>query len=233
MGGRDEVAAAVPAALATRVPGLRVAGAESPPFRSLRRVARGRPERRRRARAGSPARRRCGSGWARRSRTSWATGWRRWTPRPLVFCVGGAFEVVGGARPATPEFLRRAGIRVAAPAGQRAAPAVAAVPGGQPEVRRGPRRRHRARRAVAGAPRPPTGRRTPPDDGRLHRDGAREPAGGAPSASRSSTASTARASRAARTAWSSPRWRRSGRPATTCGCSRPAPTTSSATASTR
>ena len=29
---------------------------------------------------------------------------------PLVFCVGGAFEVVGGSRPATPEWLRRAGL---------------------------------------------------------------------------------------------------------------------------
>jgi N-acetylglucosaminyldiphosphoundecaprenol N-acetyl-beta-D-mannosaminyltransferase len=107
-GGTEEIAASVPAALAERVPGLRVAGAESPPFRSLVEwreadlsdvVSRVRASE---ARAlwvglGAPKQDVVGDRLAAMDAA------------PLVFCVGGAFEVVGGARPATPEFLRRAG----------------------------------------------------------------------------------------------------------------------------
>jgi N-acetylglucosaminyldiphosphoundecaprenol N-acetyl-beta-D-mannosaminyltransferase len=107
-GGTEEVAAAAPAALAARVPGLRVAGAESPPFRSLVEW--------READVSDVAARVQGSG----ARALWVglgapkqdvVGDRlaALDAAPLVFCVGGAFEVIGGARPATPEFLRRAG----------------------------------------------------------------------------------------------------------------------------
>jgi len=107
-GGTDEVAASVPAALEASSPGLRVAGSESPPFLSLREW-----------------RENDLSDVAERVRTSGAQA--LWVglgaPKqdvvgdrlagldaaPLVFCVGGAFEVVGGARPATPEWIRRAG----------------------------------------------------------------------------------------------------------------------------
>jgi N-acetylglucosaminyldiphosphoundecaprenol N-acetyl-beta-D-mannosaminyltransferase len=107
-GGTEAVAAAVPAELAARVPGIRIAGAESPPFRSLVEW--------READLTDVAARVQGSG----ARALWVglgapkqdvVGDRlaALDAAPLVFCVGGAFEVVGGARPATPEFLRRAG----------------------------------------------------------------------------------------------------------------------------
>jgi N-acetylglucosaminyldiphosphoundecaprenol N-acetyl-beta-D-mannosaminyltransferase len=107
-GGTQEIAAAVPAALAASVPGLQVTGAESPPFRSLVEW--------READLTDVAERVRGSG----AKALWVglgapkqdvVGDRlaALDAAPLVFCVGGAFEVVGGARPATPEFLRRAG----------------------------------------------------------------------------------------------------------------------------
>jgi N-acetylglucosaminyldiphosphoundecaprenol N-acetyl-beta-D-mannosaminyltransferase len=107
-GGTEEVAAAVPEALAAATPGLRVVGAESPPFLSL-------PEWRT-ADLGDIAGRVRASG----ARAVWVglgapkqdvVGDRLAAvdAAPLVFCVGGAFEVVGGARAATPEWIRRAG----------------------------------------------------------------------------------------------------------------------------
>ena len=107
-GGTEEVAAAVPATLAARVPGLRVAGAESPPFRSLVEW--------READVSDVAARVRGSGaqalWVGLGAPKQDVVGDRLAAldaAPLVFCVGGAFEVIGGARPATPEFLRRAG----------------------------------------------------------------------------------------------------------------------------
>jgi N-acetylglucosaminyldiphosphoundecaprenol N-acetyl-beta-D-mannosaminyltransferase len=90
------------------MPGLRVAGTESPPFRSLVEW--------READLSDVAARVRDSG----AQALWVglgapkqdvVGDRlaELDAAPLVFCVGGAFEVVGGARPATPEFLRRAG----------------------------------------------------------------------------------------------------------------------------
>ena len=108
-GGTDQVAAAVPAALARRAPGLRLAGAESPPFLSLRAW--------RETDLGEVAARIRASG----ARALWVglgapkqdvVGDRLASldAAPLVFCVGGAFEVVGGARAATPEWIRRSGL---------------------------------------------------------------------------------------------------------------------------
>jgi N-acetylglucosaminyldiphosphoundecaprenol N-acetyl-beta-D-mannosaminyltransferase len=107
-GGTEDVASAVPEALEASVSGLRVAAAESPPFRSLVEW--------READLSDVAARVRDSG----ARALWVglgapkqdvVGDRlaALDAAPLVFCVGGAFEVVGGARPATPELLRRAG----------------------------------------------------------------------------------------------------------------------------
>ena len=108
-GGTDEVAADTPRAVAARYPSLRIVGTVSPPFLSL-------------------------AAWRAKDLRDVATQVRAskadalWVglgaPKqdvvgdrlaaldaaPLVFCVGGAFEVVGGARPATPEWMRRAGL---------------------------------------------------------------------------------------------------------------------------
>ena len=108
-GGTEDVATAVPAALTGRLPGLRVAGFQSPPFRSL--------EEWRTADLDDVAALVRDSG----ARALWVglgapkqdvVGDRlaALDAAPLVFCVGGAFEVVGGSRPATPEWLRRAGL---------------------------------------------------------------------------------------------------------------------------
>jgi N-acetylglucosaminyldiphosphoundecaprenol N-acetyl-beta-D-mannosaminyltransferase len=107
-GGTGDIAAAVPAALEASTPGLRTAGSESPPFLSLR-------EWRENDLSGVAARVRASG-----ARALWVglgapkqdvVGDRLagLDAAPLVFCVGGAFEVVGGARPATPEWLRRSG----------------------------------------------------------------------------------------------------------------------------
>jgi N-acetylglucosaminyldiphosphoundecaprenol N-acetyl-beta-D-mannosaminyltransferase len=108
-GGTEDVAAAVPAALGNRFPSLRVAGFQSPPFRSL--------DEWRAADLNDVAARVRDSG----ARALWVglgapkqdvVGDRlaALDAAPLVFCVGGAFEVVGGARSATPEWLRRVGL---------------------------------------------------------------------------------------------------------------------------
>ncbi len=107
-GGTEEVAAAVPAALAEQVPGLRVAAAESPPFRSLVEwreadlsdVA---------ARVRDTGAQALWVGLGAPKQDVVGDRLAALDAAPLVFCVGGAFEVVGGARPATPELLRRAG----------------------------------------------------------------------------------------------------------------------------
>jgi N-acetylglucosaminyldiphosphoundecaprenol N-acetyl-beta-D-mannosaminyltransferase len=108
-GGTEEVAAATPRAISGRFPDLEVRGAESPPFFSLSEW--------REAGLGDVAARVRATG----ARALWVglgapkqdvVGDRLASldTAPLVFCVGGAFEVVGGARPATPEWMRRGGL---------------------------------------------------------------------------------------------------------------------------
>ncbi len=107
-GGTDQVAAAVPAALARRAPGLRLAGAESPPFLSLREwrendlsdVA---------TRVRSTGAQALWVGLGAPKQDVVGDRLASLDAAPLVFCVGGAFEVVGGARAATPEWIRRSG----------------------------------------------------------------------------------------------------------------------------
>jgi N-acetylglucosaminyldiphosphoundecaprenol N-acetyl-beta-D-mannosaminyltransferase len=107
-GGTEETAAAVPAALEARVPGLRVAGAASPPFLSLR-------EWRERdlddvvARVRESGAKVVWVGLGAPKQDVVGDRLAALDAAPLVFCVGGAFEVVGGARRATPEWIRRAG----------------------------------------------------------------------------------------------------------------------------
>jgi len=108
-GGTEEVAAATPRAVAERFPSLKVAGAESPPFRSLAewRVA-GLEDVAERIRATGASAVWVGLGAPKQD----IVGDRLASldAAPLVFCVGGAFEVVGGARPATPQWMRRGGL---------------------------------------------------------------------------------------------------------------------------
>ena len=108
-GGTEEVAAATPRSIAERFPGVEVVGSQSPPFLSLAQW--------RSTDLGDVA----AATRAARTQALWVglgapkqdvVGDRlaALDAAPLVFCVGGAFEVVGGARPATPEWLRRSGL---------------------------------------------------------------------------------------------------------------------------
>ena len=108
-GGTEEVASATPRAIAGRTPSLKVVGTESPPFRSLdewRSAGLGDVAERVRA-AGAQA---LWVGLGAPKQDVVGDRLASLDAAPVVFCVGGAFEVVGGARPATPEWIRRGGL---------------------------------------------------------------------------------------------------------------------------
>jgi len=108
-GGTEEVAASTPRAIAERFPAVKVAGSTSPPFLSLSQW--------RNADLGdvSAAVRASGAqalwvGLGAPKQDVVGDRLASLDAAPLVFCVGGAFEVVGGARPATPDWMRRSGL---------------------------------------------------------------------------------------------------------------------------
>jgi len=108
-GGTEEVAASMPRAIAGRFPGVKIAGSQSPPFLSLAewRVADlGHVASMVRA-AGAQA---LWVGLGAPKQDVVGDRLASLDAAPLVFCVGGAFEVVGGARAAAPEWMRRGGL---------------------------------------------------------------------------------------------------------------------------
>ena len=105
----EDVAAAVPVALGNRFPGLRVAGFQSPPYRSLDEW-RGADLNDVAARVRVSGAQALWVGLGAPKQDVVGDRLAALDAAPLVFCVGGAFEVVGGARPATPEWLRRLGL---------------------------------------------------------------------------------------------------------------------------
>jgi len=108
-GGTAEVAASTPQAIAERFPGVAVVGSESPPFLSLaewRSIDLGDVAGAVRA-AGAQA---LWIGLGAPKQDVVGDRLAALDAAPLVFCVGGAFEVVGGARAATPEWMRRSGL---------------------------------------------------------------------------------------------------------------------------
>ena len=107
-GGTEEVAVATPRAIAERFPGLEVAGSESPPFLSLAEW-RGTDLADVAGRVRDSGARALWVGLGAPKQDVVGDRLAALDAAPLVFCVGGAFEVVGGARPATPEWIRRSG----------------------------------------------------------------------------------------------------------------------------
>jgi len=108
-GGTEEVAASTPKAIAARFPGVEVAGSASPPFLSLsewRTADLGDVAATVRA-AGAQA---LWVGLGAPKQDVVGDRLASLDAAPLVFWVGGAFAVVGGERPPTPEWMRRAGL---------------------------------------------------------------------------------------------------------------------------